>query len=265
MFDDSSYRGGESIYKRASLNESLKEVLINRCLIDAVAYAGPNGDPIRHWMKQQVCERFGGSIRSGECGIPDNVPAPRTVIVAESLGSKIVFDAIRDIWKESSGPERANIAEQLRSVQSIFLLANQIPLLDAADRNDTALTSRTTDSAFGFLQDFEEARAPVPQVRSAASLPPLHVVAFSDPNDLLSYRLKDDNLYQSNIQVVNVIVSNAPTYLGLVERPDDAHCGYKWNRFVIGTLVDGYDGRKLIPTTVGLDKKCGLVGGDSTG
>jgi hypothetical protein len=261
-FDDAFDRGGEFRYKRASLNESLKEVLINRCLIDAVAYAGPNGDSIRHWMKEKVCERLGGSIHSGECRIPDNVPAPRTVIVAESLGSKVVFDAIRDIWRESSGRARANVAEQLRSVQSIFLLANQIPLLDAADRNDKALTAKGTDSTFGFLEDFEEARAPL-AFSKAASLPTLHVVAFSDPNDLLSYRLKDDNLFQTNIRIVNVIVSNAPTYLGIVERPDDAHCGYKWNRFVVGTLVDGYDGRKLIPTQVELEKKCGLVGGDS--
>jgi len=42
------------------------------------------------------------------------------------------------------------------------------------------------------------------------------------------------------MEVTNIIISNDVTNFGLVERRDTAHCGYGWNPFVIGTIVNGY-------------------------
>jgi hypothetical protein len=39
--------------------------------------------------------------------------------------------------------------------------------------------------------------------------------------------------------------SPTPTYLGILERPDTAHCGYQWNEYVIGTILRGYAGTPL--------------------
>lgn len=259
-YDDPDGFSGRFPYTRAKLNGSLKKTLINRCLIDAVVYSGPNGDPIRDWVKQEVCIGLGGNPVGGKCSMPMTAQAPRTVIVAESLGSKIIFDAIREIWQESSDAQKARLAPQLANVQSIFLLANQIPLLDAADRPAVQAKSLAeTSSLGGMLESLSEARDEAVSLKSAVPLPPLQIVAFTDPNDLLSYRLIGDRLFQTDVKVVNVIVSNAPTYLGLFEMPDQAHCGYRWNKHVIGAVVNGYHDGGSKPIQLDLPKDCGLI------
>jgi len=244
-------------YERAKLNKQLKQTLMNRCLIDAVVYAGPNGDRIREWVKGQVCEGLGGSTSAGQCRLRSG-PAPRTVLVAESLGSKLLFDALRSIWDDNSSRRQA-ATEQFASVQSVFLLANQIPLLDAADRPATTIKAAGAGAGtLDFLSVLAEPRQPT--VKSAVELPDLQVTAFTDPNDLLSYRLSGKGLHFDRVKVINVIVSNAPTYLGLFEMPDAAHCGYKWNRHVMGAVAFGYhDGLK--PLAYSLPTACGLLGG----
>lgn len=57
----------------------------------------------------------------------------------------------------------------------------------------------------------------------------LTLVAFTDPNDLLSYTLQPEKYAREGIAVYNILVSNAPTYVGLLERPDYAHLDYLTN------------------------------------
>src|SRR5260370_40733732 len=90
------------------------------------------------------------------------------------------------------------------------------------------------------------------QVRSLA-LPakgPMPVVAFSDPNDLLSYRIVPAHLAEDlkEFRVINVLVSNDTTYFGYLERPDTAHCGYPWNPHVFGMLARGYQTCPPLPS-----------------
>jgi hypothetical protein len=60
---------------------------------------------------------------------------------------------------------------------------------------------------------------------------PLSLVAFSDPNDLLSYRIRPDDtaVVGTGTAVVNVITSNADAYFDYVENPYPAHTGYNRN------------------------------------
>ena len=60
-------------------------------------------------------------------------------------------------------------------------------------------------------------------------------MAFSDPNDLLSYTLQTDRYAREGVTAY-ILVSNAPTYLGLLERPDYAHLDYLSNPGV-GRLI----------------------------
>lgn len=69
--------------------------------------------------------------------------------------------------------------------------------------------------------------------------PPLTVVAFVDPNDLLSFRLVPRS---SHARVINFVVSNANTYGGYFETPDVAHCDYPHNGYVMHAIVFGYAG-----------------------
>jgi hypothetical protein len=67
----------------------------------------------------------------------------------------------------------------------------------------------------------------------------LTVVAFLDPNDLLSFRLVPGS---DRARVVNFVVSNADTYLGYAELPTSAHCNYIRNGYVMHAIVAGYAG-----------------------
>ena len=80
------------------------------------------------------------------------------------------------------------------------------------------------------------------------------VVAFSDPNDLLSYRIVPAHLAEDlkEFRVINVLVSNDTTYFGYLERPDTAHCGYPWNPHVFGMLARGYRAGKSLHSVSGL-------------
>jgi hypothetical protein len=71
----------------------------------------------------------------------------------------------------------------------------------------------------------------------------LQVVAFTDPNDLLSYRLQSfDGVPGQPVQLVNVLVSNAPTYFGYLANPA-LHGDYGSNPNVAKLLLYGSDRR----------------------
>jgi hypothetical protein len=76
---------------------------------------------------------------------------------------------------------------------------------------------------------------------SAMAARPLQVVAFTDPNDLLSYALARSTPVMS-FDVVDVIVSNDNTLFGFVERPDSAHTAYRKNDVVTKLIACGTKG-----------------------
>ncbi|MFK0688822.1 hypothetical protein ACFX5Q_11520 [Mesorhizobium sp. IMUNJ 23033] len=251
--------------KRASLNKTLKKGLIDDCFSDAVIYTGTAGNPTRSWMRSEVCDALGGNISAaGRCAIDDSKPRRKTVLVAESLGSKILSDAIVSIWQTAPASEQSRIAQRLSDVQMVFLLANQIPLLNAATYSPGTAriaAEKSADRASGSLLDvFASARARKTKAFTAEPSGPIRFVAFTDPNDLLSYRLFPKAYLPEDMKITNVIVSNDQTYLGLLERPDTAHCGYGWNPAVIATVAEGYDGRHLGSIPVNVPHSCGLGG-----
>ncbi len=96
-YDHSTDYGGAFPYTRASLNRELKRGLINDCMTDVVVYGGANGQAIRRAAKEAVCQAMGGRIDGTACDVPEGA-SPAALAVTESLGSKLVFDAILSIW-----------------------------------------------------------------------------------------------------------------------------------------------------------------------
>jgi hypothetical protein len=244
-------------YKRATLNGTLKTALVNDCLSDAVIYAGQHGDAIRAAMKVAVCRELGGIPVDGRpCDLTGAAPDRPTAVVTESLGSKVLFDAARAVY-EDVGPgsdARAAMNQRFASIQAIYLLANQIPLLDIASPmppppnpdarpDDAPGTASSLDEMIGMVHMGRMAMAPD---RAASTAAPT-VVAFSDPNDLLSYRLLPPVVNLAQARLINVIGSNATTWLGFLERPDIAHCGYTLNRTVIGLIALGHKAGGPLP------------------
>ena len=246
---------GEFPYERAKLNGQLKVGLMNDCLVDAVVYSGPNGNSIRVAMRKAVCGAMGGQLEGEDfCRFPDALPNTPLIFVSESLGSKFLLDALRALRNSADQKSRSGLPSQLQAfdarladLQIMFMLANQVPLLDQAD-GDKATPSQAGRGSVYSLLDMRNAATTNMQImsRRPPTREPLLIVAFTDPNDLLSYRLdlkKLHNVQSSNTRLINVISSNAGTLLGYVEHPADAHCGYEWNHEVVDILVNGYDGK----------------------
>lgn len=244
--------GGRFPFKRANLNGELKTGLMNDCLTDAVVYSGPAGEPIRTAMREAVCDALGGrNDPSGSCDLESGGAPGPVVIITESLGSKLVFDAVLAIAEgaQAKSPSaKAALSARLAQVGMLFMLANQIPILDIAGTPSSKGVAPAAAGGRSSLADFvrliTEARKTAPPSPAFGGLPaeaagPFTVVAFTDPNDLLSYRLLREGL-GLDARLVNVIVSNTTTYFGYVERPDTAHCGYGHNPYVIGLLMHGF-------------------------
>jgi len=221
-------------YERATLNGGLKTKLVNDCLSDAVVYAGQHGDPIRAAMKLAVCRELGGTPVAGQpCDLTGAELDRPLAVITESLGSKILLDAARAVFVEgrpAAGGDSAT-TRRFASVQMIYLMANQIPLLDIASPLPIRPTPGIREevgprsSSLGRMVDMmDEARTGMPPDRLALMAPPT-VVAFTDPNDLLSYRLISTMLDVSRARLINVIATNETTWFGFLERPDSAHCG----------------------------------------
>ena len=255
-----SPRPGEFAYKRAKINGNLKATLLNDCLADAVIYAGYRGAPgaeIQVAMQNAICAALDGTTTNDTCKFPPTYGhgSRRIAIVTESLGSRMVFDAISALKieadrKANNGNDEAVAAfeEAVAPITQIYMLANQLPILalarpalvQAASTTDTAATK--TPSMATALSVLSEARLHH-QGRHPGEPPPpkLTLVAFTDPNDLLSYRLKpnDPAVVGTDTKVVNVITSNDATYFGEVENPLTAHNNYNQNPDALKVLFGG--------------------------
>jgi len=118
----------------------------------------------------------------------------------------------------------------------LVMAANQIPLLSLADQPLPATMAESPPDSLQLL---------LRKRRALAADRHLTLVAFTDPNDLLSYTLPPEKYAQDGVTVYNILVSNAPTYLGLLERPDTAHLEYLGNPDVGRLIACGLPGSKL--------------------
>lgn len=238
-------------YQRATINTKLKDEILNDCLSDAMIYQGVSKEAISKQIQAailQALDTSGGTMSaSSDAAVFTQLQMSNTqrvplVVISESLGSKVAFDAFKALTEPGSAVQK--VAEgAFDRVTQIFMGANQLPILAMADQN---------------VSDHKAGEAPKPPVSSLGRLlqeaaqrrkgdhpPRPTVVAFTDPNDLLSYSLTHSPQRKSDkYAVVDVIVSNAPTYFGLVEMPDAAHLGYRENNEVKRLIACGSPSRK---------------------
>jgi hypothetical protein len=221
--------GGECKPKRASLNGDVKDKLLNDCLSDAMIYEGASRDAIRDAMVESVSRI-----------IESNPNGDRTLaVVAESLGSKILFDALSSML-ESRQPRTQALGQQAaRRLGLLYMAGNQLPILDLSRQDIERRPDTRSTGPQDALQRFLELRRRQAAPR-AESVARLAVVAFTDPNDLLSYRLLPARYAAPDVAVADVLVSNARTWLGLIENPVAAHLDYLANQEVADLIACGY-------------------------
>jgi hypothetical protein len=213
-------------HTRARWNARFKDGLIDDCLPDSLIYQGVARDQIQRRMRDAILQVL-------DAGDGDASPL---VVIAHSMGRKILFDTLLRMSEEAPGSRAASLTMRaVDRMRFLVMAANQIPLLSLADQPIAAaagLAPSVPDSLQLLLQKRLAAKG-----RTAGRH--LTLVAFTDPNDLLSYTLPPEKYARDGITVYNILVSNAPTYLGLLERPDRAHLDYLTNPDVSRLIACG--------------------------
>jgi hypothetical protein len=227
-------KDGECRPKRAHFNGQIKDSLLNDCLSDAMIYQG-----VSHpMMKQTMIDTVAKVLESAEQSAGD-APGP-LIVVAESLGSKILFDALADMLQPEAPPRLHELGQRAaRRMAIVFMVGNQLPILGLAEQNvDPAISAHGPPDA---LQRFLSLRRSQQQKSPQSErLGKLAIVAFSDPNDLLSYRLLPSRYAGPDVMIADVLVSNSTTWLGLLEDPFGAHLDYLKNPNVGGIIACGW-------------------------
>jgi hypothetical protein len=169
--------------------------------------------------------------------------------VTHSLGSRVVTDAFQEqarsvrefVDKTAQTPEDRirleNLNEALRNKQlRVYMLANQLPLLQLG----TPLPP--------IVGQIDAYCRPDGKKYDQRFMAELSIVAFSDPNDVLSYAIPvgyEDKYMDSRLcpEVVNVSVNvvDPIDLFGMAEfvNPMAAHDGYENDERVIGLMVGG--------------------------
>lgn len=218
---------------RARLNAFAKDWLLNDCLADALAYQGKSLVPIRDAMMRALTDV-----------ILERDSSDQLVVVSASLGSKIVFDALREMLRKAEDHRstdtrnRAALDRLRQRLAIVYMEANQMPILGLADQDirETAVSGRSIAPPLATLLEPLERLA---ATRSVA-FEEITVVAFTDPNDVLSYRLLGSRFAGlQRVKLADVVVSNSSTWLGLFENPLTAHLGYGKNKDVARMISCG--------------------------
>lgn len=230
---------------------------VNTHLSDPLIYSGAFGEVLRGATGTAICIMLRGdkSADLKTCTFDDiHGSSGEFAIISSSMGSSLVFDTVSRLWKGTE-QERAASRAFLQRAKRIYMFANQIPLLELREVGDvtgpdwlsaypcpdTPPSSATAGVGSG-LRDFLILRRGVGSTEEALNPSlALDVVAFSDPNDLLTYGLS--KRFKANCKparFANVTVTNAKTgWLFIGANPVQAHVDYDVNDQVLDLLVNG--------------------------
>lgn len=204
--------------KPAALNRSIKQDILDWGFADALLAVGP--------MQQYLVEGIRELVLASVTGAENQ----EFVIVSHSLGSYLMFAAL-DVQSNQrmTIPQWENRFDKVLSQTShAYFMANQLRLLELADLDNSKNGSLVTH-----LEHWS-------RLRAQAHLDPPRIVAWSDPGDLLTWRLPDTDPSSVNgDDVMNRPAQNATRWFWLLENPEKAHLNYEANKRVIDAMING--------------------------
>jgi hypothetical protein len=253
---------------RAWLNR-MGKVFANDVLVDPLVYVGAGREKILTAVRQGLCwaystdwdafPRASTACSDTEPGFASRLDRDPFFFVTHSLGSRIVLDALETTVEGIENqlpinPRATQLKVRLQNhTTTVFMMANQLPLLQAGFR-PVPVTGR--------IAEFCNEGGLRYQDRMLGST---RIVAFSDPNDLLSYPIPDD-FVQYGIDsrlcpsVVNVSLNVAKVFqlMGRAgfANPLTAHSDYNDDARVIGLMVGGLGQRE---TSAEVAERCNWV------
>jgi hypothetical protein len=234
---------------RAVLRQAVREAL-EKTTAGAVAEARRSSMSL-----DAVSSGVGGSAQ-----IPDNYPY-RFVFITESLGSYVISDALDALTTPNPTPafasgaelDGARVASQLQSARfaicgttQVHMFANQLALLRLSeltleptrltDNNAPTSSARdenTQQTPFGhprahFFRGCDDSNSTQSHSRNGVSFGARQVVAYHEPNDLLSYYTSDRPglVSTQNSDTTNVVIPYMTVWIPLLAAdPVTAHTG----------------------------------------
>lgn len=219
---------------RALINGSLKRDILDRGFVDAVAYVGPIRDITRESIRTAVCLMLTHAAtgqpqltlpNAGDClsHAPQEIPnSVEFSFITHSLGSRMLFDALSVdheraglVSASRSAAESASMSALADHTRVVYMAANQLPLLGIGRVTYARAAPDDDCDALTFIY----CRGP-----RAAGQPPLQVVGFFDPDDLLGYRADSGTAVEGEgVQFINIRHRNADQWLWTLTWPQAAH------------------------------------------
>jgi len=272
---------GQVAFRRAQMNRDMKQ-FTNDAIADPLLYLGENQEPIRISVGQSLCWMTTHSwsdfpsdthkpctLKSISPELLMNLERDDYIFISHSLGSRITMDGLQRLSRvlnaATQSPAEQELAlksfpefEQFRhGFQNrhikIFMLSNQLPLLQLGrPRPDV-------------LNQHKDYCLPEGNRYGERFANETHIIAFSDPNDLLSYTIplgfKDkylDSRVCARISNISINIAYVNDMLGFTEvaNPMEAHLGYDHDERVIALMAHGIGKDEMAPI---ISKRCEWV------
>jgi hypothetical protein len=214
--------------KPAVINRWLKHDILDWGFADALMAVGPMRQYLIEGIREIVLHSFNESENQ------------EFVIVSHSLGSYLMFSAL-DLQDDPTAVAahsmwKTKFEALLGETSHAYFMANQVRLLELANLDDTK-----NGNLISHLENWYDAR------HQAQQRPP-QIVAWSDPDDLLTWRVPDLDRDAQGTDVKHVIVQNRPAqntvrWFWLLENPTGAHTKYDQNKRVLRAMIPKPDAR----------------------
>jgi hypothetical protein len=257
---------------RTSVNSWLKDDIMVNGFADAMLVLGPLGDVLRDDVNQAMCVIASDALmesgvrssgKGGRCDLLNLIPNAESrqhagatlgntklITITHSLGSFLVLDTQQQYARtalhlealqraaETREEQRDNLLFALTDQSTVFMMANQIGLLQLARLG--AVCDSTNDKA-SCPNRLLPPSSTVFESDARAQL--RRFVAFNDSNDLLGFELQP---YLSEMSVFGILINVSVKNPGfsipwLFKNPQSAHTGHFENEVIIDAVTEGFD------------------------
>lgn len=251
---------------RAEVNQELK-VFVNNLVVDPALYTGMKKNMIIESASQAICWMLHKNWKIlpnhsvATCSrenVEDmfNLLAANTSqdfsFISHSLGSRIVVDMLDKEVSRISRKHKGSSSKTIKKIHNLiknfefrlYMMSNQLPLLQLG-RAPAEITGQYNQYCLPDGKHYQN-----------RFLDKLFIVAFSDPNDLLSYNIPYDfaNKYiDSRLcpEIVNVSIGVTEPIdlfgIGKFANPLSAHTEYDNDERVIGVMTHGIGQKETHP------------------
>ena len=253
-FDNSE----EYDFRRARINSALKK-FSNDTTPDPIIYLGKSRQLILAafgqsfcWMATHNWQDLPTDGKHACQGVNDthidNLSNDDYVVISHSLGSRITIDGFQRIADMLKHPEKYDISGQMTAATTgamealrnkhvpIFMLSNQLPVLQLG---------RELPEIVGQKPEYCKPEGAHYRQRMLSET---SIIAFSDPNDLLSYGISSDfsekyldSRLCADITNITINVAKVIDAFGIkgLANPLEAHVGYTNDDRVIALIANG--------------------------